>query len=118
LGAATLRSMRYSLGVLVASAAVSAYHGAIFRQDRNTAVVGHAVGPRSVVLIGTDDPALARMVHQATGSRVELWERTDVNPIAWDETSVLTALSGHPGQDLVLTADEQGFQLMVVEPRR
>lgn len=117
LGGATLRSMRYALGVLVASAAVSAYHGAIFRQDREMAVAGRAAGPRSVVLVGADDPALARLVRQVTGARVELWERIDATPAAWDEVSVLAALGGHPGQDLVLTADGQGLQLMVVEPK-
>ena len=81
------------------------------------AVAGRAAGPRSVVLVGADDPALARLVRQVTGARVELWERIDATPAAWDEVSVLAALGGHPGQDLVLTADGQGLQLMVVEPK-
>ena len=38
LGLAVFRMMRYGLGVMVASAVVSAYHGAIFAQDRKVAV--------------------------------------------------------------------------------
>ena len=46
LGTATLRAMRYGLGVLVASAAVSAYHGAVFRQDRQIDVPDRPSRPR------------------------------------------------------------------------
>ncbi len=123
LSAATLRSMRYGLGVLIASAAVSAYHGAIFRQDNTAGVPGRAVGPRSVVLVGPDDPTLARTVRAATGARVDLWERLDTAPAgpegqpvppAWDEESVLEKLHGHDGQDVLVVAGEQGLQVLVV----
>ena len=58
LGAATLRLMRYALGVLVASAAISAYHGAVFQTDRAVVPNERLPGPRSVVLVGPDDPQL------------------------------------------------------------
>lgn len=116
-GAATLRAMRYGLGVLIASAAVSAYHGAVFRQDRTEVVPGHATGPRAVTLVGANDPALARTLRQATGARVELWERFDQVPTAWDEAAVLAALSEHEGQDVLVISDEQGLQVLVVHPR-
>ncbi|RPF27068.1 hypothetical protein [Georgenia muralis] len=58
----TARDMRYALGVLVATAAVSAYHGSVFRQDRELVPPTPELlaGPRSVVLVGPADDHLAR----------------------------------------------------------
>lgn len=116
-GLVTLRSMRYALGVLLASAAVSAYHGSIFRQDRTVAVPARVAGPESVVLVGADDPDLAQAIHRATGARVELWERLDGDPEAWDEASVLEALGGHSGQEVLVIAAGPGLDVIVLGDR-
>lgn len=113
LGAATIHTMRYGLGVMVASAAVSAYHGAIFAQDRKVALPERVVGPASVVLVGAADVGLAKAVNLATGARVEVWERLDTASPAWDQAAVLAALDGHPGRDVLIVAD--GTQLRVIE---
>lgn len=120
IGAATLRSMRYGLGVLVASAAVSAYHGTIFRADRAAAVVAPAAvaGPRSVVLVGADDPGLIRGVHQATGAHVEVWPRLDAAPEPWDEASVVEAVRGYAGQNVLVIAEGSQLRVLVVGPQR
>jgi len=118
LGTATLRAMRYGLGVLVASAAVSAYHGAVFRQDRQIDVPDRPSRPRSVVLIGAHDPDLVRRIRQATDSPAELWVRTDAAAEQWDEESVLAALDGHAGKDLLVIADETGLRVLEVDRRR
>ncbi len=114
LGPATIRSMRYAVGVLVASAAVSAYHGTIFAQDRAVVLPVGPSEPRSVVLVGAADPDLARTVHRATGARVEIWERLDRSSQAWEESSVLKAVDGHAGQDLLVINEDQGLQVVVV----
>jgi hypothetical protein len=118
LGTATLRAMRYGLGVLVASAAVSAYHGAVFRQDRQIDVPDRPSRPRSVVLIGAHDPDLVRRIRQATDSPAELWVRTDAAAEQWDEESVLAALDGYSGKDLLVIADETGLRVLEVDRRR
>ncbi len=117
LGAATLRSMRYGLGVLVASAAVSAYHGAIWRQDARLAAPSQVAGPRHVILVGADDPHLASAVRQQTGATVESWQRGDGVGHSWDEAAVLAALAGHEGQEVLVIAGEPGFQIISVQAR-
>lgn len=116
LGAVTLRSMRYGLGVLVGAAAVSAYHAAVYRQDRSAAVPGRATGPRSVVLVGAFDPDLERTVSRATGAKTELWGRLDDCPAAWHDDALLTALAGHVDQDLLVIAEGAELRVLVVNP--
>lgn len=113
LGVATIRTMRYALGVMVASAAVSVYHGVIFVQDRKVALPERVAGPASVVLVGAADEGLAKAVNLATGARVEVWERLDTASPAWDQEAVLSALGGHAGRDVLIVAD--GPQLRVLE---
>lgn len=117
LGLATIRSMRYALGVLMASAGVSAYHGSIFRQDRAVAVPARATGPESVVLVGADDADLPRAIRRATGARVELWVRLDGTHEAWDDASVLEALGGHAGQDVLVIAEGAELSVIVLGDR-
>lgn len=118
LGAATWHSMRYSLGVLIASAAVSAYHGAVFQSDRRLLSHDRVPGPRSVVLVGAANPALAKRLRLRTGARVELWQLRDDSAQAWDESSVLAALAGRNGQDLLVIADGAGLRVLQVDPPR
>lgn len=119
LGAATLRSMRYALGVLVASAAISAYHGAVFQADRGVLPVARLPGPRSVVLVGQDDPELARRLRNRTGARVEIWQlREGATPPAWDELAVLDALTGREGQNVLLISDGERLHVLQVDPPR
>lgn len=112
--AVTIRSMRYALGVLVATAAVSAYHGAIFGQDRARGVTA-ARGPRSIVLVGPVDPDAARDLARATGARVEAWGRLDAASPPWDVDDLATALRERAG-DLLVVADAAGWRVLEVDP--
>lgn len=112
-GLATLRSMRYGLGTLVAAAAVSAYHWSVFRQDRSVAKPEAPRGPRSVVLVGAPADELAQDIARATGARVESWTRLD-GAGGWDQDSVLTAIEGHEGHDLLVLSGPDGPGVIVV----
>lgn len=116
LGSTTWRSIATELGVLVAVAAVLAYHATVFRADREVPVARPVVvvGPRSVLLIGAVNPALANTLREATGAQIQMWQRQDVTPPAWDETEVLTALAEHLDEDVVLIAEDTGLRLLVV----
>lgn len=112
--AVTVRSMRYALGVLVATAAVSAYHGAIFGQDRARGLA-RARGPRSIVLVGQSDPDAARVLARATGARVEVWGRLDAATPPWDTDALGAALAGASG-DLLVLAEPGGWRVVEVDP--
>lgn len=111
----TIRAMRYGLGVLIASAAVSAYHGAVHRQDREVAVPARVAGPRSVVLVGDASPTVERLVEQRTGARASLWRRVH-GAVPWSDDDLLAALAGHTDEDLLVIADAEGVRVLVVDP--
>lgn len=113
---ATLRSMRYGLGVLVAAAAVSAYHGSVWREDRTTSrtLTPPTTGPRSIVLVGAPAPGLAGELARLTGARVQLWSQAEAAE-AWDRDALLTALDGHAGRDLLVLAEPDGPRVLEID---
>lgn len=116
LGPATVRSMRYALGTLVGAAAVSAYHGAVFRADRVSGASTRLRGPRTVVLVGAVGPEVDREVSHATGARVEVWGRLDAPVAEWDVEALAAGLAGYPGADVVVVAEGDGFRIVPVDP--
>ncbi|AQX16010.1 hypothetical protein BCR15_05650 [Tessaracoccus lapidicaptus] len=111
----TLRSSRYGLGTLVGAAAVSAYHGAVFRQDRAAGATVRVTGPRSVVLVGAVGPELDRELTRATSSRVEVWGRLDAAAAPWDLAGLAATLGEYPGADVVVVADGGGYRVIPVD---
>lgn len=111
----TLRSMRYGLGVLVAAAAVSVYHGTVWREDRTVKLERPQPAPRSIVMVGPAAPELVRDVARLTGARVQLWLRPE-GPEGWDREALLAALDGHAGRVLLVLADEDGPRVLEVDP--
>lgn len=112
----TVRSMRYGLGTLVGAAAVSAYHGSVFRMDRATGATTRARGPRSVVLIGAVGPEIDRDLSRATGARVELWGRLDSAADAWDVAALAEELAAYPGADVVVLGEGATHRVFPVDP--
>jgi hypothetical protein len=108
-GAETLRGMRFPVGVLVTTAAVAAYHGAIHRSDREQmpeAVA--ALGPRFVLLVGPADPEIARAVARRTQGHVQAWSLVDGGRATWSADEVMAALEGTPAEEVVVLCDEDG----------
>lgn len=104
--AETFRSMRYAIGVLLTAAAVSAYHGAVFREDRLVALPDVSAGPRSALLVGAPAPEFGRALAHATGVRVEILVRADGAAPPWSKESVMAAFDAHPNEDLLLIAGD------------
>ncbi|HZK06001.1 MAG TPA: DUF5671 domain-containing protein [Actinomycetaceae bacterium] len=114
--AGTVRSMRYGLGVLAATAAVSAYHGVVQRADRATGVIAarRAQRRRTVVLIGAADDELAKLITDEKTTALEAWQST-TEAAPWDHEAVLEVLHTHPEQNLVvLGAPDGGFYVIPV----
>ncbi|MGM0384462.1 MAG: DUF5671 domain-containing protein [Actinomycetota bacterium] len=114
----TVRTMRYALGVLVAAAAVSAYHGAVYREDREVALPATPAGPRSVLLVGAPAPGLENAIRHATGAHVELLARADGAAPPWSEETLLAAIADHAGEDLVVLPEDDVLRVIPVQGRR
>lgn len=116
LGEETVRSMRVAIGVLVTTAAIAGYHGAVFRADREhlpaTADEGH--GPRYVLLIGPPDPQIAREVARLTQGRVQAWARAGDGLPPWSLDEVRTSLAGVTGDEVVVLSEPGGLRAFPV----
>jgi hypothetical protein len=115
LGAETLRDMRFTIGVLVTSASIAAYHWAVYRADRAHGPPDlPAHGPHLVLLVGASDPQLAHEVARRTGGRVQAWSRTDddLPPLSVD--GVMAALEGTTAGEVIVLADVGGVRAIPI----
>ena len=113
LGSQTLRRMRFAIGVLLATAAISAYHWAVYQSDRrHVPSVATENEPRYVLLVGAADREIAREVGRRTHGRVQVWSRTDDGAHPWSADEVMDALAAmspaHAGADEVIVLSDPG----------
>lgn len=118
LGAETVRRMRFSIGVLLTTAAIAAYHWAVYRSDREhapAAVKTH--GPRYVLLVGPADHEIAREVAHRTHGRVQAWSRTDDGLATWSVDEVMSALRDTTSDEVIVLAEAEGLRAIPVHRR-
>lgn len=137
--AETLRQTRFAVGVLVTASLLSAYHWTVFRADRALAPEVAARGPsahagapaeadaqapqatqtdaaptpRWVLLVGVQDPEVARALEERTGARAQLLTRTD-GAAPWSVDALVDAVEAAPTGDLVVVAGPDGLQVLPV----
>ena len=115
LGLDTLRGMRAPIGIVLTTAAIAAYHGAVFRSDReHVPAAGETRGPRFVLLIGPADPHIAREVAGLTHGRVQAWVRPADGLPPWSLEEVRAALATVQAEDVVLLAEPGGLRALPV----
>lgn len=120
LGRATMADVGTPLALLLTAAAVSGYHWLVYRADRALVVerapaVAQPTFPRDVLLLGPDDDALVRSIHDA-GARVEVWVRpSEPGGATWDVAAVLDLLAQHPGGAVAVVLGDAGASVVPVE---
>jgi len=110
-GSSTVRSMRYSIGIVLAAGAVAAGNAVELRRDRRLLPAGHPTGARQVVLVGPYEPELARTVARATGARVQLWCTADGSPGSLQQ--VVDAVQS-VASDVLVLSDAAGLRAIPV----
>lgn len=120
LAAGTLRSIRFGLGILAATAAVAGYHWSVLREDRVHLAERLAVraGPRRVVLVGAAAPEAVRRALATGGTAVESWGRGDGATHPVDPDDLAGRLAGLRGRDVLVVCEGDGVHVLdVVRPR-
>jgi hypothetical protein len=114
LGSATVRDMRFAIGVLVSTAIVSAYHWEIYRHERETDVT---FGNRnvSVLLVGPKDKEFEQELGDQTGARITSWTRTDSTELAWPIDRVVAAINDSESEQLLILLESTGLKIVPVE---
>lgn len=119
-GAETLRSVRFAVGVLVSTAAVSAYHWAVYRQDREQAPPPppDVTAPhRYLLVVGPDDAAGLRRLAELTGAEVQLLPRAGEGVAPLDAQAVADAVAADPAPELLVLAEGAATRLIPIRRR-
>ena len=133
-GLETLRRTRFALGVLLTTAAVAAYHLAVYRRDREHLEVEPAPTggettaarttldapgrPRYVLLVGPTGADVAREVAWRTQARVEAWSGADDGAATWSADEVVAALSTTTAAEVLVLAEPGGPRVVPVRTGR
>jgi hypothetical protein len=104
-GSGTLRQMRVPLGILITTGAVSGYHWAVYRSERDSVIAAAADVLRFVTLVGQPDAAFAKQVAERTGARVKILARADALG-DWSLDAVLTGLAEVRAREVLVVADD------------
>jgi hypothetical protein len=113
-GAPTLRSMRFPLGILLSAGVVAAYHWGVFQGDRPHVLArGHQRVDRQVILVGPSDSDIARAVAKATGFRVQAWQTRD-GGAPWSVDEIVAALDAVDAGDVLVLSEGAGLRTVPV----
>lgn len=113
-GTSTFNEMRFALGFLISTGIVAAYHWAIYRQEKEVEV-SFGTQTKSVVLVGPADHDLVIQLKSATGAHVSLWQRTDVDELAWPAEKVIELVKQTSGEQLLIVLNLTGVTAIPVK---
>jgi hypothetical protein len=108
---ATLHSMRFPVGIVLAAGAVAAGNVVQLYRDRRVLPATHPRSARSVLLVGPADPDLARAVAHATGARVQHWCTDGGTP--WSVEQVVDAVTS-ARSDVLVMSERDGLRVIPI----
>ena len=116
-GAETVRGMRFSIGVLVTTGAIAAYHWSVYRSDREVAPQA-VLGPRYLLVVGQMATDARRDLARRTGGRVEIWGPVGAES-SWTVDEVMASLGAFgPADEVLVVAREDGLEAVAVNRTR
>jgi hypothetical protein len=110
----TMRRIRYPIALLLVAGVVAAYHALVYRRERAVAQAA-AHHPQFVLLVGPDDPDLARAVARDVGGRVRSWPRTDRADATWSAADVTALVRAADADNVVVVSDADGLHAIPVD---
>jgi uncharacterized protein DUF5671 len=112
-GAATMRSMRFPIGVLATTGAIAGYHWSVYRGEREQPPAARS-GPRFILLVGRPDPDITSALASATGARVEAWPRADAAGAPWVVDDVVSLVGTSTDGEIIVLSDDTGPHVIPV----
>jgi len=117
LDASLLDRIRASLGLLIATGLVAAYHFSVWRGDRSLLPAEGARAQtidRVVLVTGGDPEPAVRAIRDATGAAVTVWIRTD-DEATGTPAGLAAALDGVTGARVLVLVGADGVQVVPLE---
>ena len=117
-GGTLIDDIRASLGLLVATALVFAYHFNVWRKDRASAgspgAVEHPIA-RVVLVTGADAEPVLRDLRELTGAAVTVYRRADDISVTPDRATLAAALEGVTAARVLVVTGATGVEVIPLE---
>ena len=112
-GSGTLNEMRFALGILISTGIVAGYHWEIYRHEKDVDVAFGAP-TKSVLLVGPVDNDFFNQLKLATGAKVTIWQRTDLDGMTWPTEKVIDLVQQTDGEQLLVVLSSTGVTAIPV----
>lgn len=112
LGMNTLRDTRFVIGILLTNAAISGYHWAIYRSEKEVAVKIFQKG-RTVTLVGPHDEHIATLLKEQIGGHVQLWISPDSGS-PWNLHELVDLIENTEGKELLVINEKKNLRALPI----
>lgn len=111
-GMNTLRDTRFVIGILLTNAAISGYHWAIYRSEKEVAVEIFQKG-RNITLVGPADEHIAQLLKEQIGGHIQLWVSPD-SGTPWNLTELVDLIDGTEGKELLVINEKKNLRALSI----
>lgn len=113
LGMNTLRDTRFVIGILITNAAISGYHWAIYRSEKEVAVDIFQKG-RNITLVGPADEHIVQLLKEQVGGHIQLWISPD-SGTPWNLHELVDLIDNTEGKELLVINQEKKLKVLPVQ---
>jgi hypothetical protein len=111
-GMNTLRDTRFVIGILLTNAAISGYHWAIYRSEKDVAVEIFQKG-RNITLVGPADEHIAQLLKEQIGGHIQLWVSPD-SGTPWNLTELVDLIDSTEGKELLVINEKKNLRALPI----
>lgn len=111
-GMNTLRDTRFVIGILLTNAAISGYHWAIYRSEKDVAVEIFQKG-RNITLVGPADEHIAQLLKEQIGGHIQLWVSPD-SGTPWNLTELVDLIDGTEGKEILVINEKKNLRALPI----
>lgn len=110
LGNATLREIRFPVSILIANAAIGWYHWSIYRHERSISI-RKPKREKFIVLVGPNNPALARTLQDQFGGTVQMWDsltgEAGDGKVDWEPAKVIELINSIQSDEVLIINEKK-----------
>jgi len=112
-GMNTFRDTRFVIGILITNAAISGYHWAIYRSEKEVAVAIFQKG-RNITLVGPSDEHIVQLLKEQIGGHVQLWISPD-SGTPWNLQDLVELIDETDGKELLVINEKKSLRALPIQ---
>ena len=112
-GMNTFRDTRFVIGILITNAAISGYHWAIYRSEKEVAVEVFQKG-RNITLVGPSDEHIVQLLKEQIGGHVQLWISPD-SGTPWNLQDLVELIDETDGKELLVINEKKSLRALPIQ---